>query len=161
MGILYFDDSPASIYERNSGYCDLPAERAALTEYIVRPRKPISRSCASPLRLTPSPTPKSTIQHRPISHLDGNEQPITQYRSINSLLSPLDIQPQSLPPPSPSHAFSSSYFSTSNSNPILAYELSADHNTTEDWTFITHTNTHEPSISGSEPETWILLDDDS
>lgn len=170
MGILYDNTCPAedialdSNINTNAIACEVPLELPSPL-YTLRVRKPKRksqprrRSTWRPLPLylslstlkddtdiarllsTPSPTP--TIQHRPTK-----PQPLS-----------LDI-PQSLPPPLAFSEFPLSPAEDLYSQSPISYTLH-DNN---DWELINTQITHTISRSttpSSDPETWIILGDDS
>jgi len=152
LGILY--DGEFASHEHNAIKCSVPAidERIEPPLYTMRPSR--TRRPKNPRRRN-----RNLQLYLSLSDLSNNiniaqwhsphTTPTIEHRDFPSYIS-TDI-PQSLPPTTSA----SSSGSLSNSH---LHFLAND----TDWTFITHTQTKNIALSpSSEPETWILLSDDS
>jgi len=149
MGILYKDEDTVH-RESNSVALDVPVQQSAPL-FVIRPSRPRKRSHCSTWRNLPLYLSLSDLStdadiarflSPPISYTST-----IQHRNILTT----DI-PQSLPPNS---ASGSSHLLDNISLSHLDFNSG-------DWTFIS-TPPHTPLVSSpsSEPETWILLSDDS
>jgi hypothetical protein len=149
MGILYKDEDTVQL-ESNSVARDVPVQQPAPL-FVIRPsRRPRKRTHRSmwrnlPLYLSLSDLSTDTDIIRLLS-------PSTLYTSTIQHRETLTDIAQSLPP---TLALGSSHF-------LDNISLSHHDFDSGDWTFI-HTAPHDPLVSSpsSEPETWILLSDDS
>jgi len=149
MGILYDNDEDGAHEGENSVARGLPLEHAA-PPFVIRQGKPrrTRRSKWSYLRLYLSFSDFST--HADIARLlslpSNSHTPTIQHRWVSLTPITTDILPQSLPP--------------SALSPVIPSSPALDCNS-GDWTVINATQTPESSTPCSEPETWILLGDDS
>jgi len=138
MGILYDED--------NTVACELPSEQAPPI-YIIRHRKP-RRSRRRSLRSLPLYLSFSSL---------GDDADIARLLSpsISNTPTPMTIQHRELP--------STPITNTPLSLPDVNGSLSFPDTTLDGWEFITTPQHHtDPQPSpASEPETWILLSDDS
>lgn len=157
MGILYHDENVQE--EPNSVACDIPSTPM----FFLRPSKSSRRTRRSKLRDLPLYLSMSDLSHdadiaRLLSSSISHTQTI-QHRDVSPSPLMTDI-PQSLPPASAlefTHG-STRFLDDTISNSTLAFDFPIS----GDWTFI-GTAPHTPLVStpSSEPETWILLSDDS
>jgi len=158
MGILW-DDYDNKLDESTAAYLGGPKEQSA-PMFAIRPSRQSRCSRRSKWRSLPLYLPSSGLSHdadiarltSPISH-----NPAIQHREISTNVSNTTDIPQSLPPPS---ALSSSSRSTHLLNNTNSIPINLDL-TPGDWTFINTPSSPNSTTPLSEPETWILLSDDS
>jgi len=153
MGILYHEDNLQE--ESNSVACEIPSTPM----YFLRPRKASQRAHRSTWRSLPLYLSLSDLSHdADIARLPSPSIPHTptiQHHEISPSTTITDL-PQSLPPNTAlEFTHGSTHFLDKTSHPF-------DILNSGDWTFI-DTAPHNPLVStpSSEPETWILLSDDS
>jgi hypothetical protein len=175
MGILYKDSSgitpdPSS----NTISCEVPVEQNTSPMFVFRygkPRRPLTWRSSLPLYLSFSSLSDDIDITRFLSpSTTPNEPPTIQHRDIPSREKPqtTDI-PQSLPLTSSAllaaHGEVPSILNSDNTaNPIpISSPSTPSLDQLGDWTFINTTphRTTQIATPSSEPETWIILSDDS
>jgi len=149
MGILYHDDESVQAQdESNSVECEIPVEQIA-PAFVLRPSRRSRNLRQRQLQLFLSCTDLGADSE--IARLLSPSRQTIQHRHNISTPISIDI-PQSLPPHSAlesAHGISNSHFL----DPAIFDSALGD------WTFIQPNS--RPDTPLSEPETWILLSDDS
>jgi len=149
MGILYNDEDGAHGGENLVAH-GLPLEQAA-PAFVIRQGKPRRthrmKWSSLPLYLSLSDFSADADISRLLSLSPSHSHmPTIQHRRVSLAPITTDIPPQSLPPSALSPLIS----------PLPALDCNSG-----DWTFIETAQTPGSSTPCSEPETWILLGDDS
>lgn len=164
MGILYDNKN-----EENVVACEVPLEQES-PMFILRHRKPKPRRRSTwrslPLYLSFSSLGDDADIARLLSPSISNSPMTIQHHELSTSPNTTDI-PQSLPPPPALESASvhGSQHSISNTPIEIPQTHSLPLNTTgDDWEFINTPQHHSDPHTAtplSEPETWILLGDDS
>lgn len=148
MGILYSDGDAAGA---------LIAKEQPATAFVIRPGKPRSSRRSTWVKValdTPFYDLITDDAIAPTTPPLSYQPPIQHRANPNSINNDLTTIPQSLPP-------TSAPLESITESPEFLDPLPSP--STGDWTFVHHAAQHTAasSASPSEPETWILLGDDS
>jgi hypothetical protein len=163
LGILYNNDEDiAQDSKSNTVACDIPVEQS-VPMFVIRHGKPCRSRRRSTWRSLPLYLSLSTLtEDADIARLLSPSTPHTptiQHRDTSIPTPTTTDIPLSLPAPP-------ALESTHKSEHLLDNTVQSPHSfdlNSGDWTFITtpHTTPLVSTPSASEPETWILLSDDS